>query len=881
MLVSSLFSQGIRLDTVPVMYQLYPRDQANGSEIVFRGVVTTPGSDSLFLHVTRNGEPGQTIRQPLVYTGDSAAFRLQVRIPAEIAEYGFSLAIDTHTACRADSVVSGDAFVVSGQSNAVAFPGGWRQEYVRSFVNSRWVGDTGAAGCWEQQLGALIAERSGIPVAIINGAESATGITEQLPTPANHLDAGTMYGRLLTRVVQAGLQNRVRAMFFYQGENNTNRAAGSAGYAGYFNTLRDAWLMDYPALERIYVCQINLWNPLYEVSEGPGIIREMQRRFRHQYPNLETFATVGTPGYDGGHYTLMGYNMLGASIYPAIERDLYYRPDPDTAGRSSPDIVAAYFSTAARDRVTLVFNQPVVWKEDDGSGHFLKDYFALDSAYQVVDSGWAVPERCAIELKLKAPTQASTITYLHNTNAYFGGGAVYIEPVLRNSKNMAALTFHRFPIVMDTAQISMLTLSADAPTVEQFDTLRLFVRNGADTVRQGVLFVSLDTVTAGVSATGLVSGRNPGPARMVAEKSGIRDTLLLNVTTTSAVCTGIKFLSEKGRVLVDSLFMPGVLGTFQDGGNTFSARIESQATWSYQAGTFSDGLKAVEAGLSMPLIANYQGLYDTLYVDAYALPSIVKRINFQTQWETPKHMEGWINDSAQLYSTGRGYGWILGDPNNVVFGGNLNTPGFTYMANTMLWPRFDSLIYRIDVPAGDYVLRLCNRNNNVKPRHLVLYGSDTLIDNKLERDRGLWTTSRITVSDDSGLQFVMKGCISYLVLISGDGAPMSMVAQDSADAPAVLPPLAAPGVKDNGDLYVNLGLCAYPNPFNPAVTLRLPMPGASVKVYDLAGRLVADLSGDVQNGYTVWNAKKAASGVYFVSVKKGSVTLCKKIIYSK
>jgi hypothetical protein len=65
-------------------------------------------------------------------------------------------------------------------------------------------------------------------------------------------------------------------------------------------------------------------------------------------------------------------------------------------------------------------------------------------------------------------------------------------------------------------------------------------------------------------------------------------------------------------------------------------------------------------------------------------------------------------------------------------------------------------------------------------------------------------------------------------------------------------------------------LQALPNPFNPAVTLRLAGPlekAASLKIFDLSGRLVADLSGKIRNGSAAWNAhdgagRTVAAGIY-------------------
>jgi hypothetical protein len=63
------------------------------------------------------------------------------------------------------------------------------------------------------------------------------------------------------------------------------------------------------------------------------------------------------------------------------------------------------------------------------------------------------------------------------------------------------------------------------------------------------------------------------------------------------------------------------------------------------------------------------------------------------------------------------------------------------------------------------------------------------------------------------------------------------------------------------------------------VTIRLPasLKGASVRVFDLSGRLVADLKAGMNGKQVVWNASSRASGVYVVAASKGNMTVRRKI----
>ena len=82
----------------------------------------------------------------------------------------------------------------------------------------------------------------------------------------------------------------------------------------------------------------------------------------------------------------------------------------------------------------------------------------------------------------------------------------------------------------------------------------------------------------------------------------------------------------------------------------------------------------------------------------------------------------------------------------------------------------------------------------------------------------------------------------------------------------------------------------YPNPFNPSTTIRFVLPGegpASLRIYDVAGRLVATLLSkpmDAGPHRVTWDGKnhkgeRVASGVYFYSLTMGDRTLTRKMVF--
>ncbi|MBU0518447.1 T9SS type A sorting domain-containing protein [bacterium] len=80
---------------------------------------------------------------------------------------------------------------------------------------------------------------------------------------------------------------------------------------------------------------------------------------------------------------------------------------------------------------------------------------------------------------------------------------------------------------------------------------------------------------------------------------------------------------------------------------------------------------------------------------------------------------------------------------------------------------------------------------------------------------------------------------------------------------------------------------AYPNPFNPAVNLRIDLiqsQKVTVRVYDLMGRVVADLAdGTLSAGSHVlnWNASGMASGMYLVQMETDSYVGIQKVLLLK
>lgn len=74
------------------------------------------------------------------------------------------------------------------------------------------------------------------------------------------------------------------------------------------------------------------------------------------------------------------------------------------------------------------------------------------------------------------------------------------------------------------------------------------------------------------------------------------------------------------------------------------------------------------------------------------------------------------------------------------------------------------------------------------------------------------------------------------------------------------------------------GLSASPNPFASAVVLSVAGTIISLRIYDLSGKLVADVTPALHHGRAVWNTAGFPAGVYMVRAQAGTRALTKKIV---
>jgi hypothetical protein len=116
-------------------------------------------------------------------------------------------------------------------------------------------------------------------------------------------------------------------------------------------------------------------------------------------------------------------------MQPLIGRDTYGKKSAQSI--TAPNLKKATYASAARDTITLEFDQPVIWLDA------LASQFCLDGERDKTASG-AVSGN-VITLKLKAPSAATKITY--------PGPNWNRNDLIFGTNGITALTFCDMPLV--------------------------------------------------------------------------------------------------------------------------------------------------------------------------------------------------------------------------------------------------------------------------------------------------------------------------------------------------------------------------------------------------------------------------------------------------
>jgi len=461
-------------DEKPEDNQFYARDDKNEGSLYCNGTLEE-AADSLFLKLYADGKLAETLEQKPT---PEKRYAFTAKLKSGLIKYRVELVAKAGGAetilHQADNLVCGDAYLIDGQSNALATDTHEQSpavtnEWIRSYGGqagrgdaSGWVserfsdaeggvpakrtnlwcspvwkaqkGEVAQLGWWGMELAKNLVASQKVPICIINAAVGGTRIDEHQRNEDNHTDLDTMYGRMLWRVENARLTHGIRAALWHQGENDQGAAGPDGGYGWesyqrYFVEMSAAWKQDFPNIEHYYVYQI--WPNSCSMGAGNGnMLREVQRTLPDLYSNMDVLSTLGIDPPGPCHFPLVGWSEFAGLIQPLIERDFY--GGEVTIPITPPNLKQAYYTGGKMDEIVLEFDQPVIWFAD------LVSEFSLDGGKDKVESGTA--KGTVLTLKLKEASAAKSISYLDErswsqTRLLFGENGI------------AALTFCEVPIL--------------------------------------------------------------------------------------------------------------------------------------------------------------------------------------------------------------------------------------------------------------------------------------------------------------------------------------------------------------------------------------------------------------------------------------------------
>ena len=437
----------------PVNNQFFARDDTGFGKIFYSGTQTgSPDTVFIKVYTTDTGSDvqyGSTLRQALVsgaysFTAPIAGGKVTYKVVYGTTTGG----VDTPVGSAVTNLICGDAYMIEGQSNAVAtdpgaespvFSNTWIRTYAASggWGNASQAANAWQIGYWGVDLALKLLTDHNMPICIMNGSVGGTRIDEHQPNPADHAVAGSLYSyyaNLYTRVVAAKLTHGIRGVLWHQGEQDQGSGAPTGDYdyktyQQYFVDMSAAWKQDYPNILNYYIFQI--WPKACGDTSRNDLLREVQRTLPYLYSNMRIMTTVGIVPGSSCHYVPTGYQKFCDLISPFVQQDNYGLVPAGVI--TAPDVKRAYFTTAAHNEIALEYGQNMLWS------NLSKGLFYLDGVGSLVASGSVSGK--VVKLQLTATSAAQKITYLVGSS-WDGVQA----NIVYGTNNIAALTFADVPI---------------------------------------------------------------------------------------------------------------------------------------------------------------------------------------------------------------------------------------------------------------------------------------------------------------------------------------------------------------------------------------------------------------------------------------------------
>jgi hypothetical protein len=486
-LMSGFVNAQVNFTAIPADLDLIPRDTDSSGTIVVRGENSDPGYNSVHSQLVAMSNQ-EVVEDKITDIGPDGLFSFLHHIPAKLQEYELHIYLRSPAAelpvKTVKRLVAGDCFIIAGQSNALAaadiLAGGLEQQVKYSKPWLRGIGthhdylspqypcefedlnfyqsecnwmQQGFVGTWGLKLQHDLAEYSGIPSCMVNGASAGSGLhhnlASRIPTDAKRIDSCNTYDRLYRKIARHGLAKHVRAIFWYQGETDAgNSKAASCAYLNGFDSLYRSWKLDYPNVEKIFLLQLN--EGCNELNVG--LLRDIQRRISHKYKDVCTLPTFSPEASDRSddhcHYTLEGYNKVANNLLPPAKKYLYQAQVDDQAV-FAPEIQKIYRSDL--NQLCLEFDRDIFVQQFKDYAPligiaYLKDYFYGENKQRLALQGITSVKNNLYLNFTPGATLPKKVTYL--PDSYTRLPTLYTGPWILNASNtsLPALSFFDYQV---------------------------------------------------------------------------------------------------------------------------------------------------------------------------------------------------------------------------------------------------------------------------------------------------------------------------------------------------------------------------------------------------------------------------------------------------
>lgn len=513
----------IAREVKPVNYQLYPRNSSNKGTVVFSGTDNGNNSTITFYTAKTNFNNVTSTYNMTTVNIVNKRFYFSVQIDAELSEYSFAYYLNgqpLNAVTIAEHVVCGDAYIISGQSNAATTglsstdattlnstfgPGSTYGKYSRTvevYHRTSWgVSSVGGdlawnVGAWGLPIQYKIQETYGIPTCIINGAVGSTSIEYHVPMPAfpndfffnpvhdplytdfeNSGATPGCFGRMNTRVYYSGLENNIKGIFWWQGDGGPKT---TYNYIDHFTPLYNLWTTWYPGFNRFYEIQI----PSF-VGQGtdPSLIRiqsEYQRKMGTIFPKTTVMSANGIKYHMPGeeiHHQAAGYLAMADRLFALLEKDIYGKTT-NINDLTPPDIVSA---TITGTSVSLRFTQDINLNTAIGDNIYdilsvIKFNNELSAFPVTVTKSNPAISGQYLTFDVNSASGISKVSYAgyipNTTAANIDNVGCYI----RNSKNVGALSFHNFPVTPPGPEMrAMMANEEEVNQIEASERLEISI----------------------------------------------------------------------------------------------------------------------------------------------------------------------------------------------------------------------------------------------------------------------------------------------------------------------------------------------------------------------------------------------------------------------